>query len=129
MYKLNTTSSITRLSDGASIPPDPDNNDYAEYLRWVADGNTPEPYVVPPSPLPTVVTMRQARLALLGAGLLPDVTAAINALPSPQKEAAQIEWEYAQTVEREWGLVPMLGAALGLDDLALDQLFVTAAAL
>ena len=79
--------------------------------------------------VPAAVTMRQARLALLGAGLLAGVKAAINALPSKQKEAAKIEWEYATDVQRSSGLVLMMGAALGLDDAALDALFVAAAAL
>ena len=79
--------------------------------------------------VPKVVTMRQARLALLGAGLLPGVTAAINAMDSPQKEGAQIEWEYSQTVERNRGFVLLLGAALGLTELQLDNLFVAAGAL
>ena len=40
MYKLTDSETIIRISDGASIPNDPDNTDYAEYLEWVADGNT-----------------------------------------------------------------------------------------
>ena len=79
-----------------------------------------------PGPVPSSVTMRQARLALLGAGLLASVDAAIDSLPSPQKEAARIEWEYATEVQRSSGLVPMMGAALGLDDAALDALFIEA---
>lgn len=47
MYKLNKTGFITRLSDSASIPPDPDNSDYAEYLHWLSEGNTPTPADVP----------------------------------------------------------------------------------
>ena len=34
---------IQRLSDGAFIPMSPDNSDYAEYLRWLSEGNTPIP--------------------------------------------------------------------------------------
>ena len=88
---------------------------------------------VPPEPeppyVPASVTMRQARLALLGAGLLASVDAVINSLPSPQKEAARIEWEYASEVQRNSGLVPMMGVALGIDDATLDALFIGAAAL
>ena len=44
MYKLNHNStSITRLLDSASIPNDPQNTDYATYLKWLEEGNTPEP--------------------------------------------------------------------------------------
>jgi len=50
-YQLTTGDRILRLDDGAFIPPDPANTDYAAYLEWVAAGNTPEPAPEPPAPV------------------------------------------------------------------------------
>ena len=38
---------IVRDEDGAFIPTDPDNVDYAEYLAWLDEGNEPTPYTPP----------------------------------------------------------------------------------
>jgi len=35
--------SIKRLSDNAFIPFDPANTDYQAYLKWLDEGNVPEP--------------------------------------------------------------------------------------
>ena len=47
MYKLHTSLQgnqfVLRLTDNCTIPVDLDNSDYQEYLKWVAEGNTPEP--------------------------------------------------------------------------------------
>lgn len=75
--------------------------------------------------VPATVTMRQARLALLAAGLLDDVETAVSGAGA----AAAIEWEYAQSVDRDYGLVPAMAAALELTDAQLDALFVAAGAL
>ena len=55
MYQLTTSTSIIRLSDGATIPNDPGNRDYRDYLDWLDAGNTPEPAPAPP-PLPPSYT-------------------------------------------------------------------------
>lgn len=93
------------------------------------DGAQVIPAPVPPEPVPTEVTMRQARLALLGAGLLTNVDAAINAMPEPAKSAARIEWDYSSAVQRHNGFVQQLGPALGLTDAQIDDLFRVAATL
>jgi len=39
----NLANGVVRLEDKATIPFDPANTDYQEYLRWLEAGNTPEP--------------------------------------------------------------------------------------
>ena len=79
--------------------------------------------------VPSSVTMRQARLALLSTGRLADVETAIAEMSEPDKSAATIEWEYSQTVERNRPFVLTLGALLGLSETQLDDLFILAATL
>ena len=76
-----------------------------------------------------VVTPRQARLALLGAGLLSNIETAIAALEEPIKTAVTVEWEYATHVDRNSPWVSQLASVLGLNDQQLDQLFEVAATL
>jgi hypothetical protein len=84
-----------------------------------------EAEALPPS-VPQEVSMRQARLALLARGVLVQVDAAIDSLPSPNREAARIEWDYSSVVARNSPLVEMMGAALELNGGELDQLFMAA---
>jgi len=76
--------------------------------------------------VPSQVTMRQARLALLNIGRLGDVDSAIAALPSPQKEIAEIEWEFSSVVFRDRPMINLIAQVLGISDEELDQLFITA---
>lgn len=89
-------------------------------------------FIRPPDPPPAVpaeVTMRQARLALLNAGLLDTAQAVIDALPMPQQRQAQIEWEYALSVRRDHPLIALMIAEGLATAEEVDGLFVAAAGL
>lgn len=65
MYKLTSSNTtILRISDNAFIPTDGGNRDYQEYLQWIEEGNTPEPYIPPPPPVPQSITRRQCAIEL-----------------------------------------------------------------
>jgi hypothetical protein len=79
-------------------------------------------------PVPEVITPRQAKIALLQAGLLDDVEAGIAAIPDETtRRIAQVEWEYAQEVRRDWPLLNDVAAAIGLTAEQVDELFQAAA--
>lgn len=75
--------------------------------------------------IPTTVSMRQARLALLQSNLLDTVNAAIN----QGGEADKITWEYATEVSRSDALVSNMAIALNLSETDLDNLFILASSL
>jgi hypothetical protein len=57
MYQLSLQKSpdqgldrVIRTADGAHIPFDPANTDYAAYLSWLEEGNEPLPAPEPPAP-------------------------------------------------------------------------------
>jgi hypothetical protein len=80
-----------------------------------------EAHINPPivATIPQSVTPKQARLALLGAGLYDSVNLAVKANP-----AHEIYWEYALEVKRDDALLIELSTALGITSEQLDDLFV-----
>lgn len=99
-------------------------------IGWTWDGTelTPPDMGEVIDPVPEVITPRQAKIALLQAGLLDDVEAAIAAIPDETtRRIAQVEWEYAQEVRRYWPLLVQVAGQMGLTDEVVDELFRTGA--
>lgn len=110
-----------------SEPPTVGDGEWAVFDgRWRIVDEGPQAI---PQPVPTSITMRQARLQLHAIGKLSEVQEAINQLPEPPKTEAQIEWDYAAVVERASPFVALLTPALGLSDEQMDDLFREAAKL
>ena len=126
--------SNTEVIDRTSNPKCPDG-----YIEMAETRPTPDhvaqadgTWAIPqptPEQIPSSVTMRQARLALLGTGMLDAVSAGIESMPGVDGAAARIEWEYAATVERESPLINGLSVAVGLTDAQVDELFLSASKL
>jgi flagellar biosynthesis/type III secretory pathway protein FliH len=106
------------------------SNENSDVKQWLSEGNTPDAEFTAEElaqqiedAKPKVVTMRQARLALLQSGLL---TAVETAIVNGTDEAMKIEWEYATEVRRDWASLIALTTELGLTSLQLDDLFILA---
>jgi len=101
--------------DGEMVPMSPE-----DIAQMEADRESPPA-------VPQSITRRQALLALLQAGLLDDVEAAV----AEADRAVQIEWQHASVFERSHPL--LLGIAARLDppltEEQVDDLFRAAAAI
>lgn len=71
------------------------------------------------------VTMRQARLALVQAGLYTQVQNAVTAADA----ATQVWWDYSGSVERANPILNAVAGQLGLTSAQVDTLFKTAGSL
>ena len=116
---------IEEFIDIAKLKSNPPNS-YSVWNEdtksWIEDETLKEEYEK--SLIPKTITLRQARLYLLSIGLLDDLENIIS-----QNRAYQIEWEYANQIERESPLVTILGQALELNDERIDEMFTEASKL
>ena len=95
--------------------------------QWTIRDLTPEEIQ---AKIPSVITMRQARLALLQEGLLDQVQSTIDSIEDPSVRAsAKIEWEYATEINREHPWVQNLSSSMGISENRLNELFRLASTL
>jgi hypothetical protein len=120
-YSLTGIGSIQRNSDGAFIPVDPHNLDYAAYLVWVAAGNTAASYVAPP-PAPLSATPYQFRAGLTAAGIRTQVETAVAASTDQNVKDA---YQFATSFVENDSFIVSMSAAIGLTADQVHAIFVS----
>lgn len=127
--------------DGAVIPPDPANSDYA---AWIAGGSVSSAPPTPPVVVPQSISRRQFLLALLGAGFITPAEALaavtngavpvnlatlIAGLPEGDALAVRITWASMTVAERDNPIIAMLIGAGLATEAQVDELFRVGAGL
>lgn len=91
------------------------------------DGTVAEVIEAPvgPAPVPAIVSRRQAKLALLDAGLLDDA----ETIVASADQETRINWTDAVEFRRDHPLIAAIGGALNMTSDQIDDLFRLAIAL
>jgi hypothetical protein len=119
MYKKTNSTAIIRLEDGAFIPADSGNVDYAGYLEWVAEGNKPSD-VDAPTLTQQIAAYEASAQSSLDAGakawgydsIVSASSYAASSIPKFKAEAlALIGWRDATWVAAETLLAAVQGGA------------------
>lgn len=128
MYKLEQMPNVaTRISDNVSFSFVDESPFYSEYLAWLAEGNTPEPYIPPPLPPVTQVPALNGLKAINHAGLADAYTDWATSPDRTFLERAFID--KSQIWHRDDPILTTAAAELGINSAQLDDLFRLASTL
>lgn len=117
---VGRTSATAMTAEAGEVAINQDRPDlWDELMAW----GEPQPFR--DDSIISSISPRQARLALLNAGLLDKVENAIKAGP----RSVQIEWEFGLEVRRDHQMVAHMQASLGMTSEQVDALFRSASEL
>lgn len=121
------------VNGNKSVPKDENNRHYKEVLEAIAGGTEKYPAAIPVLPedevsvgFPTVVSMAQARAALIQSGMLDSVN---NFIANSGDAMLINDWEYRTEVRKDWAGLDSIANSLGMTEADVDGLFILASTL
>lgn len=122
-YKArHDTEAVFRLFDNAIIGPE-NEEDWAEYQAWLAEGNLVEKPDPIPVDIPQSISMWQLRAVLDIHGLLDDANNIVN---SSGDKTLKAVWEYGNFANRTSPTILNIAKQLKLSDQEVDDMFIEA---
>lgn len=132
--------SVQRLSDGACIPPDGRNRDYAQFLIDKEAGAEVRDYVEPPPPVPSSISDIQFfwQLHIMGIiseddaiksnqGVIPaPLLDLINEMPEEKRGQTKMKISGSTVYYRENEITKTIGALYGMTEQQIDEFFIAA---
>lgn len=116
----------TLLRKGWVEAPQPPYDPATQTCQWINGAWVVAPIVVP---VPQQVSMWALREAVMFAGEMPAIAAALNGLPEPQKSIGWNRWEYKENIVRDSPIIAMLQQELGWTNDFVDGLYKHAASI
>lgn len=110
----------TLLRKGWVLAPQPPYDPATETCQWIDGAWVVAPIAVP---VPEQVSMWALREAVMFAGEMPAIAAALNGLPEPQKSIGWNRWEYKENIVRDSPIIAMLQQELGWTNDFVDGLY------
>lgn len=128
---VHETSAVTPITEEQAALIEEGRIAKPRILYFLLDGEllTREQALARTRPAPKELPQWRVRAVLQSEGLLEQVDALIESLPSPDGDVVRTAWHYGAAVARHGPTVLSLAPALGLSDAQIDDMFRQAATL
>lgn len=118
--EVSSTIIATLVRKGWVEAPQPAYDPATQTCQWIDGAWVVAPIVIP---VPDQVSMWALREAVMFAGEMTAIKAALDNLPEPQKSIAWNRWEYKENIVRDSPIIVQLQGLLGWTDSFVDGLY------
>lgn len=131
-YIITEEGKIRNTETNSNVPPDPNNEEYQEYTKWVHEGNVPDdehPDLTRRWRETATISRRRFKIGealykVNGVPLKHLIAQLLNHVEEPERTIATIAYEESGSFDRLDPFVVKFGKALNMSDRELDEFFI-----